>query len=278
MMLSFLPHKNTYIEPKLSIVMVIWITGASSGIGKELCHQYSHKAHRIIISSRNREALEKVKEACDAPENIKVLPLDIEKHDSLPKRVEKALGFWGHIDLLVNNAGISQRSLIMETDFSVYKRMIDINYLGTVALSKALLPHFIERRQGHFAVVSSLMGKFSSPYRSGYCGAKHALHGFFDALRMEHEKDGVHVTLVCPGFVQTNVAKNALTADGTKQQIDDEATKNGLPVYQFCKKMIAAIERKKFEVYIAGKEKKGIFMKRFFPKLLHELVLRSQVK
>ena len=258
--------------------MVIWITGASSGIGKELSYQYAKQGHQLIISARTMTTLKEVSEACHQPENIKVLPLDIEKHDRIDLKVKEALTFWGHIDLLINNAGISQRSLIIETDFLVYKKMIDINYLGTVALSKALLPHFIKRKKGHFAVVSSLMGKFASPYRSGYCGAKHALHGFFDALRMEHEKDNIAVTIVCPGFVQTNVAKNALIADGTTQNTDDEATKNGLPVSVFCKKMINAIERKKFEVYIAGKEKKGILLKRFFPRLLHKLVLRSQVR
>lgn len=270
--------KNTYIQDKVSIVMVIWITGASSGIGKELCHQYSQKGYKIIISARNQEALNEVKDASPTPENIRVLPLDIEKHDTMTKAVQKALGFWGVIDILINNAGVSQRSLIVDTAFVVYKKLMDINYLGTVALTKALLPHFIEQKQGQFVVVSSLMGKFSSPYRSGYCGAKHALHGFFDALRMEHEKDGIAVTLVCPGFVQTNVAKNALIGDGSHQQTDDTATKNGLPVSLFCRRMISAIEDKKFEVYIAGKEKKGIFMKRFFPKLLHKLVLKSQVR
>lgn len=270
--------KNTYIEHKVSISMIIWITGASSGIGKELCNQYSKKGHYLIISARNEQALNSVRNGLKNPEKIRVLPVDIGQHATAPNTVQRALEFWGSVDLLINNAGISQRSLISETDFSVYKRLIDINYLGTVALSKALLPHFIERQQGHFVVVSSLMGKFSSPYRSGYCGAKHALHGFFDALRMEHEKDNIDVTLVCPGFVQTNVAKNALTADGSNQNTDDNATKNGLPVPLFCKKMIAAVEAKKYEVYIAGKEKKGIFMKRFFPKLLHKLVLRSQVR
>ena len=180
--------------------------------------------------------------------------------------------------MLINNAGISQRSLIADTTFDVYKRLIDVDYLGTVALTKALLPHFTERQSGHYTVVSSLMGKFSSPYRSGYCGAKHALHGFFDALRMEHEKDGIAVTIVCPGFVQTNIAKSALTADGSLQGTNDDATANGLPVAHFCKKMIQAIEKKKFEVYIAGKEVKGFYVKRFFPKLLHKLVLKSTVR
>ena len=237
--------------------MVIWITGASSGIGKELCLQYNKRGYRLIISSRNLEALKKVRETSDCPKNIYVLELDISNTADMEQAVQRALGFWGSIDMLINNAGISQRSLIIDTDISVYKSLMEVNYLGTVALSKALLPHFIARKKGHFVVVSSLMGKFSSPYRSGYCGAKHALHGFFDALRMEHEKDGIDVSMICPGFVQTNVAKNALIGDGSHQNIDDEATKNGLPVSLFCKKMIGAIERKKFEVYIAGKERKG---------------------
>ena len=155
---------------------------------------------------------------------------------------------------------------------------MDINYLGTIALTKALLPHFIKNKKGHFVTVTSLMGKFGSPYRSGYCGAKHALHGFFDVLRMENEKEGIDVTLICPGFVQTNVAKNSLTADGSKQVKDDKATQNGLPVSIFSRKMIRDIERKKFEAYIGRGELKGIYMKRFFPKLLHKLVLRSQVR
>lgn len=113
---------------------------------------------------------------------------------------------------------------------------IDVNYLGTVALTKALLPHFINQKTGRFVTISSLMGKFGSPYRSGYCGAKHALHGFFDVLRMEHEKDGIHVTMICPGFVNTDVAKNALTGDGSSQNQQDAATQNGLPVETFAKK------------------------------------------
>lgn len=191
---------------------------------------------------------------------------------------EKAISLYGQIHILVNNAGISQRSLIKDTKMEVYKQLMDINYLGTVGLSKAILPHFITNKTGHFVTVTSLMGKFGSPYRSGYCGAKHALHGFFDVMRMEHEKDGVKVTLVCPGFVQTDVAKNALTADGSSQQYDDEATQNGITPALAAKKMISAIEKDKFEVYVGGKEVKGIYLKRFFPKLLHKMVLKSQVR
>ncbi|GMN08716.1 SDR family NAD(P)-dependent oxidoreductase [Croceitalea sp. MTPC9] len=256
----------------------VWITGASSGIGEELAYQLSLRNCKLILSARRKEMLEKVKDKCANKENIYILPLDIIEFEKMNDKVEKALSIVGNIDVLVNNAGISQRSLIAETDFSVYQKMIDVDYLGTVALTKALLPHFIKQKSGHFVTVSSLMGKFSSPYRSGYCGAKHALHGFFDSLRMEHDKDNIDVTMVCPGFVNTNIAKSALTGDGSQQGENDQATENGITTEKLCSRMVKAIERKNFEIYVGGKETKGVYVKRFFPKLLHKLVLRSTVK
>ena len=256
----------------------IWVTGASSGIGRSVVEELDKYPCNLIISSRNEEELLRVKKACGDPAKIAVLPLDLKDHDQMGNLVQKAIAFFGGIDILVNNAGISQRSLIKDTDLSVYKELMDIDYLGTVALSKALLPHFIAKKDGHYVTVTSLMGKFGSPFRSGYCGAKHALHGFFDVMRMEHEKDNIRVTLVCPGFVQTNVAKNALTGDGSPQNQDDTATQNGLSPNTAAKKIIRAIVRQKFEVYVGRGEVKGIYLKRFFPKLLHKVVLRSQVR
>lgn len=256
----------------------IWITGASSGIGKSLALALNSHSCNLILSSRREEELAKVKALCGNTDNISILPLDLKNYKEMEILTQKAISFYGTIDVLVNNAGISQRSLIKDTQLEVYKQLMDVNYMGTVALSKAILPHFIANQSGHYVTVTSLMGKFGSPYRSGYCGAKHALHGFFDVMRMEHEKDGVKVTLVCPGFVQTDVAKNALTADGSAQKNDDVATKNGIAPALAAKKMISAIEKDKFEVYVGGKEVKGIYLKRFFPKLLHKMVLKSQVR
>jgi len=256
---------------------VIWITGASSGIGKALARVYGKLGYALILSSRRQDKLEKVREQCQHPERVKVLPLDLEEYDGFDLLVLKAQDLFGHIDILINNAGISQRSLIKDTQMPVYKRLMELNYLGTVSLTKALLPHFIERQSGHFVTVTSLMGKFGSPLRSGYCGAKHALHGFFDVLRMEHERDGIDVTLICPGFVQTQVAKNALTNDGSPQTRDDQATSKGLSPEDFANRMVKAVHKKKFEAYIGGKEVKGIYLKRFFPKLLHKVVLKSEV-
>ena len=215
---------------------VVWITGASSGIGEALAYELATKNCKLILSARNAEALETVKSKCSTAKVV-ILPFDLSDFDNAKNHAEKAIAAFGKVDVLINNGGISQRSLIVETDFEVDKKLIEVDYLGTVALTKALLPHFIKNKKGHFVTVTSLMGKFGSPYRSGYCGAKHALHGFFDVLRMEHQKDNISVTLVCPGFIQTNVAKNALTADGSKQNLDDEATQNGMPTSVFCQKI-----------------------------------------
>ncbi|OBX24914.1 SDR family oxidoreductase [Gelidibacter algens] len=257
---------------------VIWITGASSGIGKALALALSQHNCQLILSSRRKEALEAVKLQCKNPEQVAVLPFDLADYENLKPIALEAIQIFGTVDILINNGGISQRSLVIDTDISVDKKLINVDYLGPVALSKALLPHFVKRQSGHFVTVTSLMGKFSSPYRSGYCGAKHALHGFFDALRLEHDKDNIKVTMVCPGFVNTDVAKNALIGDGSPQQSQDNATENGLDVDAFAKRMLNAIQKEKFEAYIGKKEVLGIYLKRFFPRLLHWYVLRSDVR
>jgi short-subunit dehydrogenase len=256
---------------------VIWITGASSGIGEALSYELCKMGNTLILSARNEKKLQQVSARCSDPSRVFLLPLDISATGDLTEKVSEAISQLGTIDILINNAGISQRSLIANTKMEVYQRLMEVNYLGTIALTKAILPHFVAQKKGYFVTVTSLMGRFGSPLRSGYCGAKHALHGFFDVLRMEHEKDGINVTLVCPGFVRTNVAYNALTADGSPQQVNDQATSKGMPADTFARKMIDAMARGKYEVHIGGKEVMGIYLKRFLPRILHRVVLKSEV-
>ena len=257
---------------------VVWITGASSGIGKALAIELSKIDCKLILSSRREAALLAVKNECLNSKNIEILPFDLADYLNMKPITDKAISLFEKVDILINNGGISQRSLIIDTDISVDKKLIDVDYLGNVALSKAILPHFITNKAGHFVIVTSLMGKFGSPYRSGYCGAKHALHGFFDVLRMEHQKDNIKVTMICPGFVNTNVARNALTGNGESQNVQDVATEKGLNVSVFVKRMLKAVKKEKFEAYIGKGETKGVYIKRFFPRLLHKIVIRSQVR
>lgn len=257
---------------------VIWITGASSGIGKAVALALSQHNCQLILSSRRKDVLEVVKQQCKNPERIAVLPFDLADYEQMKPVALEAIQCFGSIDILINNGGISQRSLIIDTDISVDMKLMTIDYLGTIALTKALLPHFVERQRGQFVTVTSVMGKFSSLYRSGYCAAKHALHGFFDALRLEHDKDNIKVTLICPGFINTNVARNAITGDGTQQQTQDETIENGLDVDVFAKRMLNAIIKQKYEVYIGKKEVLGVYLKSFLPKFLHWYILRSKVR
>lgn len=257
----------------------IWITGASSGIGRQLALDLAQRNNRLILSSRNLEQLNIVREHCiRLGGDARVVPLDLGETNSLESKTLEALALYGSIDVVIHGGGISQRSLITDTDISVDRKIMEVDYLGTVALTKAILPHFIQNQSGHFVVISSVMGMYSSPYRSGYSAAKHALHGFFDALRMEHEKDGIKVTIICPGFVNTDVTRNALTGDGSLYGGQDEATENGLRVEDFSKKMIRAVEREKFEVYIGRKEALAVYIKRYFPRLLHRIVMKSKVR
>jgi len=257
---------------------IVWITGASSGIGKSLAIALSKLDCKLVISARRTKELEKVKALCKNPDVVHVLTLDLGAIDTFKTNVKEAVSVFGSIDILVNNGGISQRSPIIETSIEVDRKLMEIDYLGTVALSKVLLPHFVDQQSGHFVVVSSVMGKFSSHYRSAYCGAKHALHGFFDALRLEHDKDGIKVTMICPGFVNTNVARNALIGDGRKQGHQDDMTEKGLDVEIFVKKMIKAIRKEKFEAYIGKFEQLGVYVKRLSSRLIHYLVMRSKVR
>jgi short-subunit dehydrogenase len=168
--------------------------------------------------------------------------------------------------------------LVKDTQISVDKRIMDINYLGTVALTKALLPHFIKNRNGQFVVTTSIVGKIGTPLRSSYAASKHALHGFFDSLRAENHHNKIVVTLICPGFVNTNVSINALKGDGTLQNKMDVATENGIAPERFAKLMAKAIKNKKEEVYIGGlKEKLAVFVKIFFPKILSKMIRKLSV-
>jgi dehydrogenase/reductase SDR family member 7B len=256
----------------------VWITGASSGIGRALSIELSLQNAKLILSSRDVNSLELVKKECKTPQNITVIPLDLEDYTQFSKKVTEAIAAFGTIDILVNNGGISQRSLIKDTDILVDKRIIEVNYLGTVALTKAILPHFIQNKRGHFVVTTSIVGKIGTPLRSSYAASKHALHGFFDSLRAEHFHDNIFVTLVCPGFVNTNVSKNALTGNGTPQQKMDMATQNGIQPERFAKLMAKSIIDKKEEVYIGGfKEKLGVYVKRFFPKILSIMIRKLSV-
>lgn len=257
---------------------VIWITGASSGIGEALAYQLSKQDVKLIISARRTDQLERVRERCGGSKKVQIIPLDLADSNSMSEKVQQALNCFGHVDVLVNNGGISQRSLIKDTSLEVDRRVMEVNYFGTVALTKALLPSMIERQSGHIAVVTSAVGIITTRFRSGYAAAKHALHGFFDTLRIEHFDDNIDVTILLPGFIHTDVSKNALTGDGSPQNSTDETTAGGMTPDECALGIIKALERKTEEAYITGfKEKGAIYMKRWWPSLFSKMIRKAKV-
>ncbi len=256
----------------------IWITGASSGIGAAAAKLYNAKGYRVILSARNEKALVEVQESFEHPENSFVLPLDLEDQSSFQQKTKEAIAAFGRIDIMLHNGGISQRSLVTETILEVDRKLMEINFFGTIALTKELLPYFIQNGSGQFGVVSSLVGKFGTQYRSSYSASKHALHGFFESLRAENHNDGIAVTLICPGFIRTNVSINALTGDGSALNKMDQAQAKGMSPEDCAEAIYKALKSKKEEVYIGGKETFAVYAKRYFPSFFSKILRKSNVR
>jgi dehydrogenase/reductase SDR family protein 7B len=203
-----------------------WITGASSGIGEALAKELAARGAKLILSGRNREALERVNAACGG--DGLVLPFEATDYAALPELAARAWQWRGGVDLLVNNAGISQRSLAVETPFSVYERILGVDLLAPIALTQAVLPQMAARQSGRLAFISSIAGKVGVPLRSAYCAAKFGLAGYADSVRAETAHLGLQVHVIFPGSIRTDVSRNALTADGTRRGASDSAIDNGI--------------------------------------------------
>ena len=250
----------------------IWITGASSGTGEALTKLLSQKGARLIISSRRQNELLRVKSQCQNPENITVVALDQSNYQSIPAIVNPILSEFDGVDILINNSGVSQRATVEDEDFSVVVDMMNVNFFGAAALTKCVLPYMIKQKSGFIVCMSSLAGCFGIPKRSGYAAAKHDLHGFFETLRAENYQNNISVMMVCPGYVSTQMAKNALYADGKPTGVDEDAMKKGLTPRQLAQKIIKGIVSNKQQINPGGGETFGIFIHRWFPRLFSKII------
>ncbi|MDX1545835.1 MAG: SDR family oxidoreductase [Rhodothermales bacterium] len=253
---------------------IVWITGASSGIGAALARAWAEQGAHLVLSARRHEALHAVRDACAHPERHLVLPLDLTAPETFQDAARQVLGRYGQIDVLVHNGGISQRSPAAETAIEVDRRIMEVNFFGAVALTKAVLPSMLERGRGHLVVISSLVGKFGTPMRSAYAASKHALHGFFGSLRAEVHDAGLRVTIVCPGYVRTDVSRNALRGDGTRHGRMDANQEHGLNPDRCAHRILRAVAKERAEVVIAGTEGLAVYLNRFFPGLFRRVVRR----
>lgn len=257
---------------------LVWITGASSGIGEALAHELAGRGARLVLSARREAELLRVRQGLPRADEHVVVPLDLADPATLQAAARRVEAEVGPVDVLVHNGGISQRSLAVDTSLDVDRKILEVDYLGVVALTKAVLPSMLGKGGGRFVVVSSLVGYVATPYRSSYSAAKHALHGFFEALRAELYDRGIRVTMICPGFVKTQVSINALTGDGSPLGTMDDAQAGGMSADECARRIARAIEQGKDEVLIGGKERFAVYLRRFLPAVYRRMVRRVSVR
>ena len=259
--------------------LTIWITGASSGIGEALAIAFAKRGARIILSGRDEAKLVAVKKNCKHSKKHVIVPFDISDVEQAKEAYDSAITQAGKIDWLINNAGISQRSLIMDTSEDVERQIMEIDYFSQTRLTRLVLPDMIAQGGGKVVMISSVAGLLGTQYRGAYGAAKAALHMWANSLRAELHEQDIEVATIFPGFIQTNVSINALTGDGSAQGTMDEATSNGLTAADFAKQVVKALSNDKEYIIVGGKQEKlATRVNRLSPPKLYKLIRESQVK
>ena len=251
---------------------VIWITGASSGIGESLVFEFVKLGAKVIASSNDLPELERVKRVCtDRGHNIQCVPFDLADTSGIDKIVEEQIARFGRIDFVLNLGGISQRARIDETPLWLDRKIFEINYFGTIAFSKAILPHMISQKSGHILATSSISGRFGFPLRSAYSASKQALHGFFETLYLENKKFNVRASVIIPGRVRTAISVHALDSSGKEHGKLDEGQAKGITAEHAAKIIIRGIEKNKREILVGKGELMMLHIRRYWPWLFFRI-------
>ena len=258
---------------------VVWITGASSGLGKALATECASKGAVLILSARRVEELEKVRLSLPNPEQHISITVDITDENQVRRAYEEVLKAKGRIDWLINNAGLSQRALIAETTMQTERAIMEVDYFSQVFLTKTVLPTLLKQQFGRVIFISSVAGLLGVQYRATYSAAKGAVHMWANSLRAEVADQGVGVSVVFPGFVKTNVSFNALNGEGKPQGHQDEVIENGLDADDFARQTVTALlNNEEFIVVSKAKEKLGVWVSRLSPKTLYKMIRKTKVK
>jgi len=257
---------------------VIWITGSSSGIGEATAYEFAKTGAKLILTALEADILEnvKIKSLQLGASAVEILPFDLSCLNELDDLANNALSQFGRIDLLYNNAGISQRGNTIDTSMEVIRKIMDVNYFAPVILTKALLPKMVEQGGGQLVVTTSIAGKFGFPLRCAYSSSKHALYGFFETVQSEYFNQNIRVTIVCPGRVQTRISFYALKKDGSQHGKIDKGQAGGVTAEYAAKKIVKAIKKGKREVLIGKKELLMVYIKRFLPCLAAKIVRKIE--
>ena len=255
---------NQYFKGK-----TVAVTGGSDGIGKALIQLLLAAGANVVTCARNPEKLHALEQE-NAGLPLLCVPADVSVYDDCKNFIDLCVAKFGGIDILINNAGISMHAELKDADISVFKKVMDINYLGVVYCTKLALPH-ITKSKGSVVGISSIAGYRGLPGRSGYSASKFALNGFLEALRTELADDGVNVLWICPGFTKSNIRNAALTADASAQG-ESPLDENSLMTSEECARhILTAIEKRRRTLVLTFKGKQTIFLNKFFPSLADKL-------
>jgi short-subunit dehydrogenase len=254
----------------------VWITGASSGIGEALAVAFAKEGAHVVLSARREDELKRVAALC-GEQNTTILPLDLSDTSRIDEVTSELIKKIGKIDVLVNNGGISQRALAADTPLELDRKIMEVNFFGQIALTKSVLPGMLKQKSGHIVVISSIAGKFGFWYRTAYSASKHALQGFFEALRLETEQEGIKILIAVPGKIRTNISLHALKSDGSKHAVMDKSQEEGMSAEECAQIILNSMIANKEEVLIGGREIKAVWIKRHFPKLFGRII-RKQPK
>ena len=257
---------------------VIWVTGASSGIGEALVYALSAAGAKLILSSRRKEELERVKIRCVQPQNVAIIPFDQGVEHEVRQAFNNAIAIYGKIDMLFNNGGVSQRAEALQTSMELERRIFEINYFGNVLLSKLVVASMIQHGGGHLVITSSLLGKWGFHLRSSYAATKHALHGYYESLRFETEKTGIDITLVMPGFIATEISKHAFDDKGNPTGHMDANQAGGISAETCAQRILDGVSKKKKEFGVGGKEINGLLVRRFFPEIFYNILRKKSAR
>ncbi|CAG9768296.1 unnamed protein product [Ceutorhynchus assimilis] len=263
---------------------VVVITGASSGLGEALAHEFYKLGAQVVLCARRRQELERVRTDLlhtyckDTTHPPIIIPLDLSKYNDMQNHVDKILSITGRIDILVNNGGISHRGRVKDTTIDVDKNIMDVNYFGAVALTKAVLPDMLKKKSGHIVFISSIQGLVALPDRSAYSASKHALQAFGDSLRAEVASDNISVSTISPGYIKTQLSMNALTGSGQTYGEMDATTASGFTPDYAAKEIVRAVVVKRKELVLSTLLPKiAIFLRKYFP-FLYFVVMERRAK
>lgn len=268
------------MKKKMFVGKTIWITGASSGIGEALAVAFSQSGADVVLSARDQGGLERVAAKCHEHNPVgrqMVEAFDVSDHQRFPSVVKHVLERSGGIDILVSNAGVGQRGTALSSSPDVLRNILNVNFFGSVFLTRELLPSMLQRGNGRVVVISSILGTAHLPGRSGYCASKHALHGYFNTLRSELQGSGVEVSIISPGIIATDISRHALTEEGTPYGKPTPSVAGRMRPETCAKRIVRAVADGKLNVSVGGVEVWSGTLSALFPKL-YEKIIRKRSK